>query len=87
MNEVVVAPAVRVSLHAPLLVSVEVSEVVALGHEELLSGRVRLFLAVLGAEEDAGHGQHRHDHEDLGCAVQALGEDELREARGVRSEE
>ena len=45
----------------PLLVDVEVGEVVTLRHLELLSRRVRVFLPTLGPVEYGRHRQHRHD--------------------------
>mmetsp|Transcript_4277 Transcript_4277/g.7890 ORF Transcript_4277/g.7890 Transcript_4277/m.7890 type:complete len:484 (+) Transcript_4277:523-1974(+) len=83
MHEVVIAPGRRVLLLLPLNKHVQEGQVVALGHEELLSGTVGLLLAVLGAEEDTGDGQHRHDDEDLLRALQLLRVDEHLRQCGV----
>ena len=41
---------------------------VRFGHLELLTGRVRVFLAPFGPEKDGRHRQHRHDDEAVGAA-------------------
>lgn len=45
----------------PLLVDMEVGEVVTLGHLELLPGLIAVLLTTLGTKEDGWHRQHRHN--------------------------
>ena len=65
MNKVLGSPFLVIVMHLPLIINVQIGQVIRLRHIEFLSRIVTFLLAAFRAEEYGGDTQHGYDCEYL----------------------
>ena len=58
MDKVVLTPLTRISVGFPLLVHIQVGQMVGFRHLKFLPRSIRIFFPAFGSKENGGHGQH-----------------------------